>query len=64
MESFGIDPMSTATATTKTVTLTNAQWEAIRCATLCFACDERSKGNGDAADHFLAAYLELKAALG
>jgi hypothetical protein len=35
--------MTTATETTKTVTLTQGEWDAIRCALICHVCDLRKE---------------------
>ena len=50
--------------TLTTVTLPEARWGTIRTALLCIACDESTKGNHAYADHWLAAYQDLKEALG
>ncbi len=35
--------MITATETTKTVTLTQGEWDSIRCALICHICDNREQ---------------------
>lgn len=35
--------MTTATETTKTVTLTQGEWDSIRCALICYVCDTREE---------------------
>ena len=49
--------------TLTTVTLPEGKWHTIRTAVLCFACDERQKGNHADADHWMAAYDALKEAM-
>jgi hypothetical protein len=60
--------MTTATPwnaeTLKTVTLPEGKWSTIRAAVLCFACDERIKGNDADADYWLNAFMALKEAMG
>ena len=50
--------------TLTTVTLPEARWSTIRTAVLCLACDEHLKGNDTDADYYLAAYQDLKEAMG
>jgi hypothetical protein len=50
--------------TLTTVTLPERTWGTVRTALLCIACDESTKGNHKDAAHWLAAYQDLKAALG
>ena len=50
--------------TLTTVTLPERTWGTVRTALLCIACDESTKGNDADAAHWLAAYQDLKAALG
>jgi hypothetical protein len=50
--------------TLTTVTLPEGTWGTVRTALLCIACDESTKGNHADAAHWLAAYKDLKAALG
>jgi hypothetical protein len=35
--------MTTTTETTKTVTLTQGEWDSIRCALICYVCDTREE---------------------
>jgi hypothetical protein len=61
------NPMTAAPWNPKTltmVTLPEGTWGTIRTALLCIACDESTKGNPDDAAHWLAAYNDLKEALG
>ena len=50
--------------TLTTVTLPERTWGTVRTALLCIACDESTKGNHKDAAHWMAAYKDLKAALG
>jgi hypothetical protein len=50
--------------TMTTVTLPEARWGTIRTALICLACDCRVAGNDNDADYYLAAYKELKRAMG
>jgi hypothetical protein len=50
--------------TLTTVTLPERTWGTVRTALLCIAADESTKGNHKDAAHWLAAYQDLKAALG
>jgi len=50
--------------TLTTLTLPEGTWGTIRTAVLCFAVDERTKGNHADADHWMAAYKDLKEAMG
>ena len=47
-----------------TLTLPDGTWGTIRTALLCFAVDERLKGNAEDAAHWMAAFKELKDAMG
>lgn len=47
-----------------TITLSDIEWGTIRTALLCFAVDERVKGNAKDAEHYLQAYKTLKRAMG
>jgi len=50
--------------TLTTVTLPEGKWGTIRTALLCIAADESTKGNHKDAAHWMAAYNDLKEALG
>jgi hypothetical protein len=50
-------------ATLTTVTLPEGKWHTIRTALICFACDERIKGNASEANYWLEAYDALKKAM-
>lgn len=50
--------------TLTTVTLPERTWGTVRTALLCVACEESTKGNHKDAAHWMAAYQDLKAALG
>lgn len=50
-------------ATLTTVTLPASRWHTIRTALICFACDQRIKGNDVDADYWLEAYDTLKEAM-
>ena len=50
--------------TLTTLTLPDGTWGTIRTAVLCFAVDERLKGNVADADHWLEAFHALKEAMG
>jgi len=47
-----------------TVTLPEGKWQTIRTAVLCFACDESTRGNRADSAYWMAAYNDLKEALG
>jgi hypothetical protein len=47
-----------------TVTLTEAQWSAIRTAVLSIACECRINGKSVDADYYMKAYYNLKTAMG
>ena len=50
--------------TLTTVTLPERTWGTVRTALLCIACEESTKGNHKDAAHWMAAYKDLKVALG
>ena len=50
--------------TLTTVTLPEGTWGTIRTALLCFACDESTRGNRADSEYWMAAYNDLKEALG
>jgi hypothetical protein len=48
------------TKTTKTVTLTQSNWDTVRCALLCYASEQREVGNSAWSDVIKEVYAALK----